>query len=177
MLFYNPSDKHKSWVIVPSKCLFKSPFFAETSSPSCFYRSTLECMRKELSCSPNSDANNICGIIYYTHIDKPAPPLPLPLPTTAAYNLTDTCEVEPASTLSPIISTQLSLTATDFFYNEALSATASLNRYSIYLWCLNGTSIQGNWAQSTLRNSSTAATPTKMPSYQSPKRIPGSLSP
>ncbi|KAJ6133100.1 hypothetical protein N7471_008315 [Penicillium samsonianum] len=116
-----------------------------------------------------NDANNICGIIYYTHTDKQPGPnpwggggdIPSPLPTTAAYNLTDTGEDEPASTLLPIISTQLSLNATDFFYNEALSATASLNNYSIHLWHLNGTSIQGNWAQPTLRNSSTAATTNK----------------
>ncbi|KAJ5801107.1 uncharacterized protein N7518_003175 [Penicillium psychrosexuale] len=100
----------------------------------------------QLSCSSNSNADNIRGIIYYTHTDKPT------LPTTEAYNLTDTCEDEPAPKLTPIISTPLVLTAEDFFYNETLSATTALTPHSVYRWYLNSTSMQGKWAQPTLRN-------------------------
>lgn len=98
----------------------------------------------QLSCSLNSNADNIRGIIYYETADKAIKP------NTTAYNLEDSCEDEPASKLSPIISNHLSLSASDFYYNETLPVSISLNEDSVYRWFLNGTSMQGKWSQPTL---------------------------
>ncbi|KAJ5357309.1 laccase [Penicillium brevicompactum] len=98
----------------------------------------------QLSCSTNSNAENIRGIINYGIGSATS------LPNTTSYTITDTCEDEPASKLSPIISKDLSLTASDFYYNEDLPASVAQNENSVFRWYLNGTSMQVTWYQPTL---------------------------
>lgn len=101
------------------------------------------------SCSANSNPENIRGIIYYG-TGPGYSSQTTPLPNTTAYTLTDSCEDESASKLVPIISKELSLTSSDFYYNHDLAATVALNENSVLRWYLNGTSMQVTWSQPTL---------------------------
>lgn len=95
----------------------------------------------QTACSRNSNADNIRGIVYYEASTS--------LPTTTAYDSTNTCEDENASKLIPIISQPL--TIDEELYNETLPATAALDSNQLYRWQLNGTSMHLNWTTPTLR--------------------------
>ena len=97
----------------------------------------------QLSCSKNSNADNIRGIIYY---DKPT----IALPTTTPYNITDSCSDMDASQLIPIISQPLVLDTSDTFYNETMAATVTMISDSLFRWQLKNTTMHLNWSDPTL---------------------------
>ncbi|CAG8094532.1 unnamed protein product [Penicillium salamii] len=104
----------------------------------------------QLSCSLNNNADNIRGIIYYDKSSGGSRKPTSLVPSTTGYTLTDICEDEPASKLIPIVSKELCLVSSEFYYNENLPVTGSFNENSLFRWYLNGTSMHVTWSQPTL---------------------------
>ncbi|KAJ5768351.1 hypothetical protein N7533_000934 [Penicillium manginii] len=90
----------------------------------------------QTSCSKNSNAANIRGIITYA--------------------TSDSCTDEDATHITPIITADLTLPE-KITYNKSLPVGITLDSNQHYRWTLNGTSMQLDWANPTLQSLSTQA--------------------
>lgn len=92
----------------------------------------------QTACSDNDNADNIKGIISYgTTVSTPS---------TTAYDYTDSCDDEDASTLVPYLSKTVSGSTWDV--DEA--ASVSTNDDGYFRWYLNSTTMAVEWADPTL---------------------------
>ncbi|KAJ6117348.1 hypothetical protein N7512_007073 [Penicillium capsulatum] len=119
----------------------------------------------QTSCSKNSNARNIRGIVYYTHVET--------IPDTVAHHASNTCDDEDAAQLIPLVSHDLHLSPDDTFYTETFPATVARNENAFLRWQLNGTSMHLNWSAPTLRQiQRTVAPPSRFPASHAVISIP-----
>jgi FtsP/CotA-like multicopper oxidase with cupredoxin domain len=102
----------------------------------------------QTSCSKNSNAANIRGIITYKNPGEKDHE-PLRLPTTSPHNYTDSCIDEDPTNLIPIITPDFT-PSENIIYNKSLPVGITLDANNHYHWTLNGTSMQLDWANPTL---------------------------
>ncbi|KAK7710263.1 hypothetical protein SLS64_005847 [Diaporthe eres] len=92
----------------------------------------------QTACSDNDNADNIKGIISYgTTVSTPS---------TTAYDYTDSCDDEDASTLVPY----LSKTVSGSTWDVGEAASVSTNDDGYFRWYLNSTTMEVKWANPTL---------------------------
>lgn len=110
----------------------------------------------QLSCSRNSNANNIRGIIYYDDNTD--------LPIITPYTSIDACEDENPSNLSPNVSQPFILdTSAADFYDESLPVSVTMTPTQHFRWELNNMSMQPNWTHPTLEQLKTFTNPECFP--------------
>lgn len=97
----------------------------------------------QTSCSKNSNAENIRGVVYYKHVHT--------VPSTTAHHASNSCADEDGAQLVPLVSHDLHLSPDETFYVESLPATITRTENALYRWQLNGTSMAVNWSDPTVR--------------------------
>lgn len=96
------------------------------------------------ACSDVENSDDIRGIIYYSGADTSS------LPTTSAYDYTDSCADE-TSNLTPYISKAVgTVSSTDGGVSTDTAATVGFNSDNLFRWYLNSTNMLVEWANPSL---------------------------
>ncbi|KAK8035117.1 multicopper oxidase [Apiospora rasikravindrae] len=94
--------------------------------------------KPQSTCSKNTNADNIKGILYYG--DSTA------VPTTSSYTYPDNCDDMPASQLVPHVAKNVGSST----YEQVHNVSISKNDQKLWRWYLNSTSLKLDWGNPTL---------------------------